>query len=84
MQNPEIYHPDFLSGPVDGDMSLATVLDRKSSWCYFNNCNNNIYNKDKNVTEDDMASFNLMKNLFLWIFCILLSWNINLKIFWIE
>ena len=65
VQSPEDYHPDFLVGPMDRDMTLAMVLDWKSSWCYFNNCNNNIYNKDKNVTEDDMASFNLMKNLFL-------------------
>ena len=65
VQNPEIYHPDFLSGPTERDMSLASVLERKSSWCYLNNCNNNIYYKDKEVTEDDMTSVNLISKQFI-------------------
>ena len=52
VQSPEDYHPDFLVGPMDRDMTLAMVLDWKSSWCYFNNCNNNIYNKDKRPCPD--------------------------------
>ena len=46
-------------------MSLASVLEKKSSWCYLNTCNNNIYYKDKKVTEEDLTSFNLITKLYL-------------------
>ena len=91
VQNPEIYHPDFLSGPTDKDMSLASVLERKSSWCYLNTCNNNIYYRDKKVTQDEMTSFNLIRKLFLWICCKLqdedivkLKYLFNDILTWIE
>ena len=55
LQNPETYHSDFLSGPIDNDMALATCFDWKSSWCYLNNCNNNIYKglkkKESKITK---------------------------------
>ena len=61
VQNPETYHSDFLSGPIDNDMALATCFDWKSSWCYHNNCNNNIYKglkeKESNIIKNNQINF---------------------------
>ena len=62
VQNPETYHSDFLSAPIDNDMALATWFDWKSSWCYLNNCNNNIYKglkkKESKITKTCWNSCN--------------------------
>ena len=58
LQNPETYHSDFLSGPSYNDMALATWFDWKSSWCYLNNCNNNIY---KGLKEKDSKIIKIIK-----------------------
>ena len=58
VQSPETYHSDFLSGPSDNDMALASWFDWKSSWCYLNNCNNNIY---KGLKEKDSKIIKIIK-----------------------
>ena len=61
VQSPETYHSDFLSGPSDNDMALSTWFDWKSSWCYLNNCNNNIYKglkeKESNIIKNNQINF---------------------------
>ena len=43
IQNPTIYHEDFLSGPMDRDEELSLAMHRRATWCYLYNCYNNIY-----------------------------------------
>ena len=43
IQNPTIYHEDFLSGPMDRDEEVSLALHRRATWCYNFNCYNNIY-----------------------------------------
>ena len=65
IQNPTIYHEDFLSGPMDRDEEVSLGLHRRATWCYLYNCYNNIY-------RDQSANISVIKKLETAIFIILL------------
>ena len=56
LQNPDTFHHDFISGPIVPDYRLTMTLEQRAGWCFNNNCNNNIYNKDHTVSNDELAS----------------------------
>ena len=67
IQNPTIYHEDFLSGPMDREEELSLALHRRATWCYNYNCFNNIYREEREdspVQTNQMVNFNAIKNLF--------------------
>ena len=67
IQNPTIYHKDFLSGPMDREEELSLALHRRATWCYNYNCFNNIYREEREdspVQTNQMVNFNAIKNLF--------------------
>ena len=43
VQNPQTYHMDYISGPMNRDYDLSMALHKKARWCYQNKCYNNIY-----------------------------------------
>ena len=64
IQNPSIYHQDFLSGPMDGDFELSQALHRRATWCYVNTCYNNIYHELSPGNISHLVNFNVVKKLF--------------------
>ena len=64
IQNPDIYQEDFVSGPMDRDAGLSLALHRRATWCYVNQCYNNIYHQHKPHRISKLANFNIIKKLF--------------------
>ena len=65
IQNPSIFHHDFISGPLFRDYRIAIAMEQRAAWCYAHQCNNNIYNEDQDISEeeleDDKALLKLIK-----------------------
>ena len=64
IQNPDIYHEDFVSGPMERDSGLSLALHRRSRWCYLNKCYNNVYQLHKPHRISELANFNMIKKHF--------------------
>ena len=63
VQNPTIYHEDFVSGPMDRDEELSLALHRRATWCYNFNCYNNIYREQLTDQSSQLLNFNVIKKL---------------------
>ena len=63
IQNPTIYHEDFLSGPMDRDEEVSLALHRRATWCYLYNCYNNIYREELTDQSSQLLNFNVIKKL---------------------
>ena len=59
-QTPVVYNLDLLAGPTRRELEMAQKLERKSRWCFTNNCYNNIYYRSANVTEKEQNIANLI------------------------
>lgn len=64
IQNPMIYHNDFISGPMDRDHGLSMALHRRARWCYLNKCFNNIYYQHPPVKIGEMVNSQMIKRFF--------------------
>eukprot|EP00092_Neocalanus_flemingeri_P033683 GFUD01036616.1.p1 GENE.GFUD01036616.1~~GFUD01036616.1.p1 ORF type:complete len:397 (+),score=103.23 GFUD01036616.1:92-1282(+) len=64
IQNPLIYHNDFISGPMDRDLSLSMALHRRARWCYQNKCYNNIYYQHNPLKIGEMVNSQMIKKFF--------------------
>ena len=64
IQNPSIYHRDFISGPMDRDKSLSMALHRRARWCYLNKCFNNIYYPHPPVKIGEMVNSQMINKFF--------------------
>ena len=64
IQNPDIYHEDFVSGPMDRDAGLSLALHRRARWCHLNRCYNNIYQQHKPHRITELLNLNMIKKLF--------------------
>ena len=64
IQNPIIYHRDFISGPMDRDKSLSMALHRRARWCYLNKCFNNIYYQHPPVKIGEMVNSQMITKFF--------------------
>ena len=64
IQNPEIYHQDFVSGPMDRDNALSLALHRRASWCFLHTCHNNIYREHKPNKISELVNQNILSKLF--------------------
>ena len=64
IQNPTIYHEDFLSGPMDRDEEVSLALHRRATWCYNFNCFNNIYWEQLTDQSSLLLNFNVIMKLF--------------------
>ncbi|XP_023330623.1 beta-1,3-galactosyltransferase 1 isoform X2 [Eurytemora carolleeae] len=54
IQNPEIYHKDFLAVPSSRNFEIAYTLNAHARWCYVNKCFNNIYSPQANLSSIDV------------------------------
>ena len=65
LQNPSLFHHDFVSGPMFRDYKIAMAMEQRAKWCYMHQCKNNIYNPAHDISEDelenDKALLKLMK-----------------------
>ena len=64
IQNPVIYHRDFISGPMDRDKSLSMALHRRARWCYLNKCFNNIYYQHPPENIEEMVNNQMINKFF--------------------
>ena len=64
IQNPTIYHEDFVSGPMDRDEELSLALHRRATWCYKYKCYNNIYREHSPVQISQQVNNNVIKKVF--------------------
>ena len=64
VQNPDIYHEDFVSGPMNREHDLSLALHRKATWCYLNKCYNNVYREHKPHRISELVNFNIIKTYF--------------------
>ena len=69
IQNPTIYHEDFVSGPMDRVEEVSLALHRRATWCYNFNCYNNIY-RDQ---ADDPNPNNVHKTVVLISSCLFIQ-----------
>ena len=61
LQNPDIYHEDFVSGPMDKDLDLSMAIHRRARWCHVYKCYNNIYQEHPPHNISEMVNFNMIK-----------------------
>ena len=46
MQNPEIFHRDFIAGPMFRDYKVAIAMEQRAEWCFREQCKNNVYSPE--------------------------------------
>ncbi|XP_023341271.1 uncharacterized protein LOC111711214 [Eurytemora carolleeae] len=56
VQNPAIYHKDFLAVPNGKNFEISYTLTEYARWCYINKCYNNIYNPQANLSSRDLIA----------------------------
>ena len=64
IQNPSIYHPDYLSGPMDRDAALSLALHRRAAWCFVNKCYNNVYREHAPIQISQLVNSKVVKKFF--------------------
>ena len=64
IQNPDIYHEDFVAGPMDRDPGLSQALHRRARWCHLHQCYNNVYHQHKPHRISELTNFNMIKQHF--------------------
>ncbi|XP_023348373.1 uncharacterized protein LOC111717089 [Eurytemora carolleeae] len=60
VQNPEIYHKDFLAILTGRNFEMFYTLHQHSRWCYFNKCFSNIYHPQVNLSTIDVIPERVM------------------------
>lgn len=64
IQRPDNYCPDYMSGPMNRDQGLNQALHRRATWCYLNNCQNNIYQEHAPTKISELTFANMIKKFF--------------------
>jgi len=60
VQNPEIYHRDYLAAPNARNYEISYTLHKHAEWCYRNKCNNNMYRSKETLSDTDQIVDRLM------------------------
>ncbi|XP_023330624.1 beta-1,3-galactosyltransferase 1 isoform X3 [Eurytemora carolleeae] len=56
VQDPKIYHKDYLAAPMKRNFELSYTLNLKARWCYLNKCLNNIYSNVSLLSSKDLIA----------------------------
>ena len=56
LQNPSLFHHDFVSGPLFRDYRIAMALEQRARWCYIHQCKNNIYDPAHDISDDELEN----------------------------
>jgi len=56
VQNPEIYHRDYLAAPNARNFEISYALHKYAEWCYRHNCYNNMYRSKDNISDTDQIA----------------------------